>query len=473
MDQGNEAVHAREIWYRHQLVLTGPETSISGFFNGPIWHWFVTLGYVLFAGAPIGPVILLIFLNLALTALVMWQIYRMISFWLAILVGLALQFFWPFFDTSRYAFSPFALVFCAFLAMLLLCRTLEGKRKNFVIAGVPISLAFHTELASFPPLLFLYVLIGAWSLFKKRLGWTAILGGLSVIFIFLVPHILSEVTTGFSQTLAIQKHLISEHAVFGQTSFSRMYQVFTTLIGETVIPQKPILGAVIFFIIFVMFVKLKKNNFVKHFVFLSLLLTGLSWAWFSSSTGWHSWHTVYIGPLLFIALLLMLFSVPRKVGVITLSIMLVFQLSFFAERYKEILRPTDDASLLTNELAAIDWTYQKSAGQGFYVYTYLPSVYDYPYQYLFWWHGRKTYGYVPCEYSTHPNIPDLFVPGLKYYQEPKRECGKFRFLIIEPYINKVLQEQWLSGARKGTELTEETNVGSILLEKRIEISNEN
>src|SRR5688500_6304605 len=44
-------------------------------------------------------------------------------------------------------------------------------------------------------------------------------------------------------------------------------------------------------------------------------------------------------------------------------------------------------SFLRNELAAIDLVYKKADGKNFKVYTYMPSVYDFPYQYLFWWHG--------------------------------------------------------------------------------------
>ena len=162
----------------------------------------------------------------------------------------------------------------------------------------------------------------------------------------------------------------------------------------------------------------------------------------------------------------MLWTVPRKLGIPLFIFIMGSQLLIFRERYLEYFYPFADASLLVNELAAIDWTYQKSGGQGFYVYSYLPSVYDYPYQYLYWWHGRKKYGYVPCEYATYPKIPDLFVPGVDFYQEPKAPCGTVRFLIVEPDKNEYLRQKWLDGVRSKTKLLEETHVGTIILEKR-------
>ena len=48
-----------------------------------------------------------------------------------------------------------------------------------------------------------------------------------------------------------------------------------------------------------------------------------------------------------------------------------------------------------NEITAIDWIYQDAGGEPFGVFVYTPPVYDYAYQYLFWWRGGKRYGYLP------------------------------------------------------------------------------
>ncbi len=338
MDQGNEAVYAREIWFRHQLVLTGPETSIPGLFNGPLWHWFISIGYIVFGGHPIGPLVLLVFLNLGLSMFLMQKVFRYVSFWPSITLGFALQFFWPFYDTSRYAFSPFALVFCNVIAILLLESFLRGNKRSFIFAAFPVSLTFHTELASFPPLLFIYLFIGIWSLFKKLLTWSTLAYGIVIVFIFFIPHVLSEAITNFSQFWSVHKSLSSEQTVFAGAKFVEMTQVFIMLIGKSVVPQKPYIGAVIFLLVFLFFIKYCNHNiFIKRFIFLSLLLVGISWIWFSSNIGWHSWHTVYVAPLLFISLLLMLFSLPKKIGVIFISTVLIFQLGFF---YKAVSRYT-------------------------------------------------------------------------------------------------------------------------------------
>lgn len=470
MDQANEAVQAREIWHRHQFILIGQETSIPGFYNGPLWHWFISIGYFIFAGHPFGPLFFLILTKLTLTAILMWQFSRRLSFISSLIIGGSLQFFWPFFDTSRYAFSPFPLVTAAALTVLLLTNSLEGKGKQFILAAAGVGLSWHTELASFPPLFILFLLVGMWSLVSKRLSVKTLGWGFFLLFTFFIPHLISETTSGFPQVLAIINHLDSSRSVFSQTRFSEMTQFFLNLIGQSISPQIPTFGLLIFFLIIMLFlkIKLKKTNiFITRFVSLTFLLTIISWLWFSFSSGWSHWHTVYISPLLFIAILLLIFSLPAKISRVILLVILVSNFFFFYDRYKEIMRLSQDASLLTNELKAIDWVYQNASEKGFYVYTYLPSVYDWPYQYLFWWHGLNKYKYLPCEYSTYPDVPDFFVPGLKYYQTPKRECQNMRFLIIEPDKNIALLSKWLEGVSKDTKLVAEKMVGTIKIEKRI------
>ena len=93
-----------------------------------------------------------------------------------------------------------------------------------------------------------------------------------------------------------------------------------------------------------------------------------------------------------------------------------------------------DPSGMNNEIAAIDFVYKYAKGQNFKVYTYLPSVYDYPYQYLFWWYGQKTYGYIPAEYVYSPNKP-TYIPSQDKFQGKKDNVSNLVFLIKEPDRN--------------------------------------
>lgn len=471
MDQGNDAVHVREILNRHQVLLTGPETTIQGVFNGPLWFYFLTVGYFLFGGHPAGGVFILILLNIILSAVIMLVTKKKVTPLTALLIGAGLQIFWPFYDTSRYAFNPFPLVSFAVLLIFFLIFAMQGKKKYFIFAAIPVALVFHTELASLPPFFLLYLGTGVLLFMRKKITLLTCVQSLLVFSCFFIPHLISELLTSFSQLQTLQNNT---GTISGWQLFP-LLTIFFSFIGESVNIQRPLLGLLFFFCILLLAIFRYKKIFALRyhhhsFSFSFLLFTTLLWIisllWFGSNKGWHPWHTVYLPPLFYISILLIICSFPRKIMLFFISIIFISQTLFFVPQYLHYLKPINDPSVLKNELLAIDWVYAKSKNRGFSVYTYIPSVYDYAYQYLLYWHGKNKYGYVPCEYTTYPGIPDFFVPGEEFYQSPKKSCANLRFLIIEPDMNVQLQTIWLRGARENTTLMEKAIIRGISVEKR-------
>ena len=62
----------------------------------------------------------------------------------------------------------------------------------------------------------------------------------------------------------------------------------------------------------------------------------------------------------------------------------------------------------------------------------MPSVIDYPYQYLFWWRGLNKYGYVPEDYAYEPNKPAYISKKELLPIGKKVENSQLIFLIKEP-----------------------------------------
>lgn len=467
MDIANEATKAREIifWRLHPLV--GQETSIQGLYHGPLWLYYISIGYLIFNFHPFGSLFMLFLLNAATTAILMWQVAKKVSPKVAILVGASLQFFWPYYDTTRFAFSPFPLVSIAILDILLLSEALNGNVGSFILAAIVSSLPSHLEVASLPPFIALFFAVGIWILLKKKITIRQFLAGILALVLTHSARIVSEILTGFSQLHAIQEHAVASSSFVSSTQFWEFPGKLISIIGEGLIPQSAVVSIIVAGVVFAFLFRIKKTNaFVKNFYILTLLLTLFTLLWFSSNIGWHPWHTIYIPPIFFIATLLAAGCFQKKYAVPLYLALMLFQLPVFVKNYAFNFWPTADASLLANELAVVDWTYRESQDKGFYVYSYLPSVYDYPYQYLYWWRGTQKYKYVPCEYTTYPGIPDFFVSNYEKYQQPQKPCEKIRYLIIEPDSNVANQELWLSQVRKNTSLEKETKVGTIRIEKR-------
>ena len=379
VDQGRDAVYVREILKNQRLFLKGPETSIRGIFTGPLWYYFVTIGYLLTGGHPAGGVWMLIFLNLTTIAVLVWVIAKKVNQIAALVVGAGLTFFWPFFETSLYSFNPFPTTALAIFLVLILIKFLEGQRRKFYFwAAIPIFLAFNANLASAAALAIFYLLIGFLVLKRKFLP----------------------------------------------------------------------------------------GDFSKSFIFLSLVLLLVSFLFFSWNPHYRSWQTAYLPPLLFVSLILMLSSFPKKLGIPLLAILLLANLLNFGRKYQEYTASSNNPSLLYNQLTIVNWIYAQAENQGFRVYNYTDTFYDYPYQYLFYWHGFKKYGYLPDEYANYPLSPkELYVPGVSYYSEPKRSGEKTSFLIIQATTNGETNSNWLEKFRENFNLVSSTQVGEIKVEK--------
>lgn len=467
MDIANEATKAREIIFLRLHPLVGQETSIQGFYHGPLWLYYICIGYLIFNFHPFGSLFMLFMLNALATVILMWQIAKKASPNVAIVIGASIQFFWPYYDTTRFAFSPFPLVPIAIFEILLASEALQGNTTAFILAAIVSALPSHLEVASLPPFIAFFLTIAIWSLFKKKITIKLFLKGVLALVLTHTARIVSEILSDFTQLHAIQEHAEARNSFVSGSQFSQFPEKMLKIIQQGLIPQSEFISIILVVISIIFLFKQKRAHaFAKNFYLLTIVLTLFSLLWFSSNTGWHPWHTVYIPPLFFIATLLTISCLRKKYAIPLYVILMLLQASVFVKNYTYNFRPTDDASILTNELAAVDWTYQESQGKGFYVYTYLPSVYDYPYQYLYWWRGTKKYMYVPCEYTTIPNIPDFFVKNYQLYQQPQKPCENIRYLIVEPDTNTSTQAQWLSQVRKNTSLEKEAKFGTIRVEKR-------
>lgn len=472
MDQGNDAIKVSGITTYHHFPVLGPETSIFGLFAGPAWYYFISIGYFLSAGHPIGPVILLIVLNTFLTLIIIKKISKEVSPKIGLIVGLALQFSWLYYDSSRYSFNPFPNTFLSFVALFWLCDFLSGKQDKFVLAAIPIGLFIHTDVAPSIPMIAFYVLLGFYSLYTKRLKPQYLFYGLGLIFLLLIPHLISELTSNFSQIHTIIKEFNNPRGPLTHSQLPLLsYQIFI-ITARSIFRQIPEIGFLGFIVVVLIFLgRLKSpfvHNFTKHFVLISLCILFMSWIFFSSNSGWRDWQTSFISPLIFTSVLLVLLDSPTNFTLILLATSFLSHLHAFLGLYFQYLKPSNDPSLLTNELKAIDYVYTNSGDQKFSTYIWIPSIFDHHYQYLFRWYAVKKYGSMPCEVNTYPKSPQTYLPN--WYApklRPDPNClPTLRYLIIEKDKNNSIDQTWYSDITTNTTLIEKTNVGKIFIEKR-------
>lgn len=470
VDQGRDAIFAREILHGH-LFLKGPETNIRGIFAGPLLDYLFAIGYLVSGGHSVGAVLTLIAINLAVTSVLILWLKKYIGPLKALIVGGALQIFWPFFETTLWGFHPFPLVALAIVLLILLTEFLAGNKNYYFLGLLPIFLAFNSEVAGAISLFIFYLIVGIYGVKKKLISLRKfllldILLPLFGAIFFGREFIIQSFLNRSGGTLATSGK--SAGVVFSGLNISNMASEFLKMIGMVILPQETLLGVIVFVFLILITRRslIKAGKQISIFVILSLVLTLTSFVFFSSNQGWRSWHTVYLPPLLFVSALLLLMSLPKKFGYIVLGFVIFFQVLHFQKKFVEYQAPNGNPSLLYNQLAVVDWVYSKSPHLGFKVYDYVNTFHDYPYQYLFYWYGLSKYQYLPEEYANYPLSPkEIYVPGYQKYIEPKRSGERTTFLIIESDTNGEDNRDWINKFREYFDLIESSEIGKIKVEK--------
>jgi hypothetical protein len=463
VDQGRDAVYVREILTNHHLFSQGPETTIRGIYTGPLWYYFLAFGYLIGRGDPRSAVILVILVNVAAAALFLLWLSRKIPIKEISLIATGLVFSWYFYDASRWSFNPFPLVALTLWLVVLLSESLSGRKSAYMSGLIPLFLAVNSNLAGAAALLLFYFIVGCYLAIKNQIS-----GKLLIICVAFLP-LLGILFTGQSVLSILtlgQKG--AGHNIFTNLNYGNLLPSFLTIAGSTTVPEVPTVGFIIFTAILFLYWKIGRKTIVHtRLALLSLTLLLISYLFFGSNKGWQDWQTVYLPTTLLITILLLVCRLPKSLAFPILSLITISQTLVFAQRYLQYLRPDSDSGILENELKAIDWVYHQSDNDGFAVYTYTRSYFDYPYQYLFWWYGRKTYGYLPCEYAQLPfSDKATYIPGYLTYTKPVLGCDRLRYLIIDSPTNGEKNENWIFDFRNVTKLIETTTIGDITVEKR-------
>ncbi|GAG18312.1 unnamed protein product, partial [marine sediment metagenome] len=161
----------------------------------------------------------------------------------------------------------------------------------------------------------------------------------------------------------------------------------------------------------------------------------------------------------------------RKLKLVVLLVLLLIFLVNAGPRLKQpfLGYPEGNSGTFKNQRLVIDWIYQDAEGEDFNVYVYTPPIYDFHYQYLFWWYGNKTYHYEPVEYSYLPGKKD-YIKYKDYYlpkEHKEKKSPHLFYLILEPESVKTLVLGWMDNFKESKILTKVTLPSQITIEKRI------
>lgn len=462
-DQGRDMVDIRSIAVTHKPRLIGPTTSINGVYLGPFWYYFNLPPFLVTQGNP--------------TSLLVWQIswYQFAGLLIYLFLKKPnphLAFFTSVFflimplgfNTSRYSWNANAMpIFSALFLLTLYLVKQQLTAKRLVFLGLLAGLSFQIE-AAFGILFFPFSLLLLATITRKIKSYIFLSGG----FIFtLIPQALFEIRHLFPLTRVFLSEITGQSSLLGQklsftARFADRFNIVTKLIQDISHLRTTFLYPIFILGLTValwLIRKKKLTHSVKYFILLNFSFVFFALLFFLLFPQvLKSWYLLGLSvPLVFLyaASLSLLFGLKFPLAKVAVAIIVVasFYETFTAQvSYLKIAPQMGLAnkSSLINSLTEIDWVYQHADNQGFKAYSYLASVYDYPYQYLYWWYGGQKYGYRPNDVAYLPDQPEYLENRTRYFTPTKPlPANEPTFLIIEKEKqNPVFETAWLGNFSK-------------------------
>ena len=431
MDQARDMLDIREIVVSLHPSLIGPTTSINGVFLGPFYYYFNVIPFLIGGGDPAA----LAYWNsiwylIGASALFYFNYKK--NFWFGFFSSILFLLCNEFFYSSRFFWSanPMPYMTAIYFLSLVYLTTKRDKKSGF-IGGIVSGLSMQVEAAFgviFFPFLIVYSLI-------RRVDFRTIAFSVIGFLLTLLPQLLFEIRHGFLMTKTFFKELSGDSQILGekmdfteaQSSHLSDFINYTNGIiqGQPYITHALLILAVGFLIYrFKTLSKLNKEYFLSATLFVIFALVFYSW-YLHPLKGWYilGLRVPYIIILsLLFAELFRLKYLALKIGVIGILIFSTYNMNAIQWRFVpegNISNRSGGDVNLRNEVEAVDWVYEKAAGRGFKAYNYLPSVYDYPYQYIYWWHGTQKYGYQPETVTYMDNVPEYIKENDKYFDKRK------------------------------------------------------
>jgi hypothetical protein len=484
MDNARDWVDVRNMIELKNIRLTGPISAVEGLFNGPFWYYLLAFPYLLSGGDPYSGVLLMIFLW-AVGGYFLYVITKQYGF----LGWFGAQLLWlgsPYIGlTTVYSFNPNPILFLFPLFIYFLQKYLEkGKIIFGIIVGALAGFFFNLEMLSavfLPAIIITSILVTKnFNLFKKISFWLSI----GVYSLFLLPQIIFDLKHQYVMSNALMKYLDGEGGTHASIplyqKFFKTWESYISAFMPTFINTKWLVNSFLWLFlisagvyIYRNFKKFAIENYfdrISLLAFVTLFVTFLGFWLFP--VGLNSWH---FGPLVASTIIMFAFlmhkigeqiSLAKVISGVFVLVIFVLTVMNTVKGIGEIGTPSNDPSNFANELKAIDYAYTQANGQNFKAYAYLPSVIDYPYQYLFWWYGLKKYGYTPLDYAYLPGKPE-YIADKPSFDQPKKGAEDSQLVILVKEPDRIKMRGAWEGEFAKLQILDKKTLGPLEVETRI------
>lgn len=415
-DQGRDAKVIWDFLHEGKFFLIGPTTGIEGIFRGPWYYWLITPFYFLSKGSPVWPAVFLSLTTVVAAFLVYIagvKIHSKTAGLVAATLGL-LSF--HFMLSARWLSNPTPMFLISALLVLSLLWIQEGKKWAWVSTGAMLGMAMQfgsaAEVFYFPA-----VLIFAF-LNRKHLpsAKVAILSGVAIIvaflpqFIFDLRHegilrdeIIKFLTKEGSFTASFWEVVKTRLHFYIGVFFPKLFPISSTL---RLFATVSLLG------LFALFAhRLVKDKKVQPVLVLFFApIVGMLFFQGNYGNIYDYYFTGYYFIFLLLVGIVLAEFAKNRLGK---AFLILFLAAFLADNvhitksYVTSGADGPNAIMLGNQLEAVTWVYQNTAGREFNVDAYVPPVIPYAYTYLFLWQGTVRCGENLC-HQVDTQVPLLY-----------------------------------------------------------------
>lgn len=472
VDSARDWLWVRDIAILHKPILVGPWSSIQGVFYGPLSYYLLTPFFLIFHGHPVGGSIYAFILNL--TALVIFYqfIQKRYNPQAAIFALLLFSFSYISLNTSTFIFQANPSLILSTIFLCFLYQLINKNTSSLIPTAFLIGLGINFNLfwtAFLIPFLFLIL-----SIYKIKPPLKTILLAGIIFLIPLSPQIIFDFRHQFLQSRSLLNFILGRNQSLGENIpfFSRVADrchLFLNFInqslglGENSSQIIPLLLVLFISIAFLYIPKLKKDQFLQSLLILLLFFTFGSIAFPSQFKIWYLYCLVPVIIIIFTAVL----NQTKPISLTYIYLAIFCSINIFKYLHP-FFKPafTQNMKIFSHQYQVISQVLALGKNQYYQVYTYTEPIYDYPYQYLFWWLKSQT-GTGPLEFSYLPNVPE-YISNKNSYQLTPSAAASDIILIMEPDnpASDYRWETWLENFRHCSVSSSFQTPNRVKIEKR-------
>lgn len=442
-DQSRDLLDIRALGEFKDIAVLGPTTSINGLRLGPFYYYINLPAYWIGRGNPQALVYWNIVLFLFSGVFIFWYFKKknlVLGFLISSLYLMAPQMF----NLTRYFWNANMATYLSVYFFIALWNFLEKKDKKSIF-WLGLTSAFLTQFeAAFGIVCLLFS--GLIIIFNKKIKhWKGFLIGTIPWFL---PQILLEIKNKFQMTKLLLGVFSGGNTVLGDKMpfisvvASHLKTIRLFFEGQFIAPYG---WGLVLFIIGVFFIGLNKKYRKQGIYFVSFLVFGYLFyitiyhhelkLWYLESL--RVWYCFVIG------IALVNINKFKKLAMVIVGFFLLRNLWLTSMDQWQFInkKQSDDPKNLSNLINNIDWVYGQTNSEGFTAYNYVPEIYDFPHQYLYWWYGLKKYGYMPNKVSySLTEVPKYIRMQDDFYEKTIEDKGKIALI----YETKDLYVGWLN-----------------------------